>query len=171
MLTVRRTPMVPAVRKTAPERPAAAGAVHTLAAEPVPEPAPDVALTKISAEVEAIIPNPDTPPPSLELGPPSGAFPTTVPDAALSPVERVSPVYPIAARALRAEGDVTLRLAVLPDGSVGRATVEECSRPGLGFEAAAVDAVKRWKYEPAPPQSGSRRLIVTIRFQRHEQRP
>lgn len=167
----RRTVAVPAALEPAPKRPAATRAVRAFRTEPVPEPVPELGLNPILADVEAIIPDPDRPPPALELGPPSGALPTPAPDAEPSPIERVSPVYPIAARSLRAEGRVTLRLAVLPDGSVGRATVEECSRPGLGFEAAALRAVKQWRYEPTPLQSGPRKVIVTVHFQQHAGRP
>jgi len=80
-------------------------------------------------------------------------------------------VYPVAARSLRAEGRVTLRLAVLPDGRVGGATVLECSRTGLGFEAAALEAVKRWRYEPVPLQSGARKVVVRVHFQQQEGSP
>ena len=168
--TAQRTSAVPAKPEPAPKHPAATRAVRALTTEPVPEPLTEIGLNTISAEVEAIIPDSDTPPPSLELGPPSGVVPATPPDAAPALVERVQPVYPVAARSLRAEGRVTLRLAVLPDGSVGRATVEECTRRALGFEAAALDAVKQWRYEPAPLQSGPRIVIVTVHFQRQEGR-
>ena len=50
-------------------------------------------------------------------------------------------------------------------------SVEECSRRGLGFEAAALNAVKRWRYEPAPLQTGSRKVVVTIHFQQPKERP
>ena len=86
-------------------------------------------------------------------------------------IEPVRPVYPAAARTLRAEGRVTLRLAVLPDGSVGGATVLECSRKGLGFEAAALEAVKRWRYEPVSLQAGARKVVVRVHFQQQEERP
>ena len=123
-----------------------------------------------SAQGDRDGPLPDTLLPALELGPPSGVVPVTPSDAEPALVERVQPVYPVAARSLRAEGRVKLRLAVLPDGSVGRATVEECTRRALGFEAAALDAVKQWRYEPAPLQSGPRKVIVTIHFQQQEGR-
>jgi protein TonB len=141
---------------------------RTLTMEPVPEPDPELALTRISAEVEAIIPNPDEPPP-FDPGPQLGNS-TGVPDPP-SLLKQIPPVYPVAARSLRAEGRVTLRLSVLPDGSIGRATVEECSRQGLGFEEAALAAVKRWRYEPAPVQLGARKVTVTVQFQREEVHP
>jgi protein TonB len=135
--------------------------------EPVPEPAPELALTMISADVEAIIPNPDPPPTQEDVGPHDLA----VSGGAPSVIEQVDPVYPPAARSTRAEGKVILRLFVMPDGSVGRATVVGCSRPGFGFEAAALAAVKRWRYEPAPLQSGTRTANVTIHFQQQDARP
>mgnify|MGYP002634213239 CR=1 FL=1 len=144
---------------------------RVFATEPVPEPAPEIALNTIPADIEAIIPNPDRPPPSAELGPPSRVPSATPQKTEPALIEQVQPVYPVAARSLRVEGRVTLRLAVLPDGRVGGATVLECSRTGLGFEAAALEAVKRWRYEPVPLQSGARRVVVRVHFQQQEERP
>jgi protein TonB len=167
-LSIREAPR-PAPDVEAPG--SAARAPRAMAIEPVPEPPPELVLNVISADVEAIIPNPDAPPPSLEIGPPARAVPAPPPDTSPALVESAAPVYPIAARSLRAEGRVRLRLAVLPDGTVSGATVEECTRPGLGFEAAALEAVKKWRYEPAPLQSGARRVVVSIHFQQQEARP
>jgi protein TonB len=169
--SARPASAAPALPAPAPKLSSATEVVRALTTEPVPEPAPELSLNAISADVEAVIPDPDEPPPSLEFGPPSGLFPPNPQDAAPTLVERVPPVYPVAARSLRADGRVTLRLAVRSDGSVGRAIIQECSRPGLGFEAAALAAVKRWRYEPAPLQSGPRTVTVTIHFQGQEVRP
>jgi TonB family protein len=164
---VRADAAAPAPPPPTASRPMARDVARALITEPVPEPAPQLVL--ISADAEAIIPYPDAWPPSLEVGPSSG--PPAAADAPPGLVERVQPVYPVAARSLHAEGRVTLRLAVQPDGRVGRALVEECSRPGLGFEAAALAAVKHWRYEPVPLQSGSRNVTVTIHFQNQDARP
>jgi protein TonB len=145
--------------------------VRPFATEPVPEPAPDVVLNTIPADVEAIIPNPDRPPPAPELGPPSRVPPVPTVENPPALIQRVPPVYPVAARSLRAEARVTLRLVVLTDGRVSGATVVVCTREGLGFEAAALEAVKRWRYEPAPAGSGARRVMVTIHFQQQDERP
>ncbi len=162
---------VPEAPISAPERPAAIHERRALRTEPVPEPAPEIALNTIPADIEAIIPSPDRPPPSAEFGPPSRVPSPTPQNAEPALLEQVPPVYPVAARTLRAEGRVTLRLAVLPDGSVGGATVLECSRKGLGFEAAAQEAVKRWRYEPAPLEAGARTAVVRVLFQQQEGRP
>jgi protein TonB len=139
--------------------------------EPVPEPPPEIALNTIAADIEAIIPNPERPPPSAEVGPPPHGSSPTPQSAEPALIEQVPPVYPVAARTLRVEGRVTLRLAVLPDGSVGGASVLDCSRKGLGFEVAALEAVKRWRYEPVPIQAGVRKVVVRVHFRQQEERP
>jgi len=60
-----------------------------------------------------------------------------------------APVYPPAALAGRFTGTVVLELKILPDGSVGEVAVVNCSHRKLGFEEAAVAAVKEWRFEPA----------------------
>ena len=89
------------------------------------------------------------PPPSFEPGGPSSPSPAAS-TSAPALVQRVPPVYPVLARALRAEARVTVRLTLAADGTVASATVLGCSRPGLGFETAALEATKRWRYEPQP---------------------
>ena len=144
---------------------------HAFAVEPVPEPPPELMLSVIAADFDAIIPNPDAPPPAEDMGPPARATAVGSVDATPTLVESTPPVYPVAARSLRVDGRVTLRLSVLPDGTVSGATVEECTRPGLGFEAAALAAVKKWRYEAVPLQTGARRVVVSIHFRQQEPRP
>jgi TonB family protein len=58
----------------------------------------------------------------------------------------VQPVYPIAAREMRVEGTVKLEAVVDRDGNVEKVIVvsgHELLKP------AAVDCVKKWKYEPS----------------------
>ena len=168
---IQRSPAVPETPPKAPDFAPVGRLVRPFATEPVPEPAPELALNVIPPDVEAILPNPDKPSQSPEFGPPSRVAPAPAPEAAPARLESVDPVYPVAARSLRAEARVALRLSVLPDGSVGGATVLTCSRVGLGFEASALEAVKRWRYESAPPESGARRVVVWIHFQQSEERP
>lgn len=168
---VPASPATVAAKTQPPQLPPPHLATRVLTIEPVPEPVPELPMSAISAEVEAIIPDPDGPSPSLDLGPPAGAAlaPAPATDTAPSAIKRVSPQYPEFARSLRAEGRVTMKLTVLPDGSVGNAEVEECTRKGVGFEAAALNAVKRWRYEPAPLQSRARSVMVTIHFRQQDQ--
>jgi TonB family protein len=60
-----------------------------------------------------------------------------------------APIYPPAAEAARFEGKVYLELIVAADGSVGDVRVIECTHPRVGFEEAAIEAVKKWQFEPA----------------------
>ena len=61
----------------------------------------------------------------------------------------VAPVYPEGARRRGIEARVVLRLLVGQDGGVDQVTVLECDRPDLGFEEAAVEAARKWRYQPA----------------------
>ena len=67
----------------------------------------------------------------------------------LIPGSRVSPDFPPAAYAARFGSTVVLKATVLSDGSVGGIEVLDTTRRGLGFESAAEDAVKQWRFEPA----------------------
>lgn len=62
---------------------------------------------------------------------------------------RVSPEYPPAAQAAGFEGYVSVAAVVNTDGSVGVVEVIESSSPRLGFEEAAIDAIRQWQFEPA----------------------
>ena len=170
-LAVDPPPAVRQAQRPAPELPIPAHERRPMRTEPIPEPPPEIALTTIPADIEAIIPNPSPPSPSAETGPPSSVPSGTPPNAEPALIEQVPPLYPAAARSFRAEGRVTLKLSVLPDGSVGGATVLESSRPGLGFEAAALEAVKRWRYEPAPLEAGARKVVVRVHFRQGGERP
>ena len=62
---------------------------------------------------------------------------------------RVSPEYPPAALAARFDGSVLLAVVIKADGSVGEVEVMESTRPNLGFEDAAITALKQWRFDPA----------------------
>jgi TonB family protein len=67
----------------------------------------------------------------------------------LIPSSKVDPIYPAKARDHRESGQVIIQSVIHANGTVGEASVIRVSRPNLGFEKAAVDAVKQWRYEPA----------------------
>ena len=127
--------------------------------EPVPEPTPPIAIT-VSPEVDSLIPPPDNVPASVEPAGPQGGQPA----AGLTLVRRVPPIYPPGARAMKIEARVTVQLVVAADGTVADASVIGSTRTGLGFEAAAIDAVKRWRYERRDGSSVPRTLVVAVDF-------
>lgn len=96
-------------------------------------------------EFDVIIPEPDEPPQSGPLDPETPGL--------IRPVlilgTKVQPVYPETARRGRVEGDVVLQAVIGEDGRVDQIEVLRCNRPNLGFEQAALDAVRHWRYEPA----------------------
>ena len=85
----------------------------------------------------------------------------------LLPESRVEPRYPEAARRVRLAGTVVLEAVIDEHGRIRDITV----RKGLplGLDQAAIDAVSRWRFEPA--RLGDRAVAVyfslTIRFELH----
>jgi TonB family protein len=59
----------------------------------------------------------------------------------------VLPVYPGKALQERVEGEVVVQARLAPNGSVISAVVEDCTHPGYGFETAATQAVRKWRYK------------------------
>jgi len=71
---------------------------------------------------------------------------------------RVPPEYPELARRLRIAGAVKIQVVVSPAGKV-RSTKVVGGHPLL--IQAALDAVRRWKFEPANEESS---LVVEVKF-------
>lgn len=71
---------------------------------------------------------------------------------------RVEPAYPELARRMHIEGIVKVEVTVAPNG-----TVKEAKAVGGHplFVAAALDAIKKWRFEPATAESTG---IVEFRF-------
>jgi len=65
------------------------------------------------------------------------------------PSTRVHPDYPEIARKARVSGSVLLLIVIDKDGRVGSIEVLDSPDPRFGFDLAAIDAVKRWRYRPA----------------------
>jgi protein TonB len=64
-----------------------------------------------------------------------------------TPVKREAPAYPRSAEARGIEGSVTLKFGVDAAGNVVSPQVVEGTPPGV-FDAAAIDALSKWKYAP-----------------------
>ncbi len=62
---------------------------------------------------------------------------------------RATPEYPPAALAAGFEGAVTVAAVINEDGSIGVVEVVESTSPKLGFEEAALDAFRQWRFAPA----------------------
>lgn len=77
---------------------------------------------------------------------------------------RVSPLYP--APAIKHGLDATVVVAVLveADGSVSETLTVQNDQDGFGFEQAALDAVKEWRYRPARKQGRPVASFATVKF-------
>ncbi len=75
------------------------------------------------------------------------------------PKTKVAPVYPDVARRMNVSGTVRLSVVVAPNGTV-KSSKAIGGHPVL--VNAAMDAMKHWKFEPAPTESSG---IVEFKFQ------
>jgi len=80
----------------------------------------------------------------------------------------VKPVFPAAARMARLSGIVHLRVIVRQDGTVGETEVVASTRSGAGFERAAENAVKRWRYRPATLDGRPVAASITVKVDFNE---
>jgi len=80
-------------------------------------------------------------------------------------IEYVAPEFPTATRNRVSSGWVELEFTVLPDGSTGDVVVTN-SNPRRFFDAAAVTAVRQWRYKPLTRDGkpAEQRVAVRIRF-------
>lgn len=72
---------------------------------------------------------------------------------------KVAPVYPELAHRMNISGTVKIEVVVAPNGSVKEARVVG-GHPVLA--SAALDAAKKWKFEPAPADSTG---IIDFKFE------
>jgi len=80
-------------------------------------------------------------------------------------VRRVAPIYPMAAQVEGIQGTVKLLVTVTKEGKVGAVKVaRSCGDSRL--DAAAVNAVRQWRYEPAVQDGISRQVdtYATVTF-------
>lgn len=72
---------------------------------------------------------------------------------------KVQPTYPDLARRMNISGTVKVEVVIAPNGTVKEARVLG-GHPVLA--GAAVDAAKRWRFEPAPAESTG---VIDFKFQ------
>lgn len=93
-------------------------------------------------------PLPGLPPPVPELKPQVAGVAVAPPSFSAAYLRNPAPRYPVAARRAGEQGTVTLRVLVTRDGLPSRVDVEKGSgSPHL--DAAALEAVKAWRFAPA----------------------
>jgi len=85
---------------------------------------------------------------TADRGPAGQATPGIVPKDAAPAAGNAPPRYPRAARRRGLEGRVVVEATIDPAGRVVAANVQESSGYGL-LDRAALDAIKRWRFEPA----------------------
>jgi protein TonB len=156
------------VRRPEPPRPAKAATpkVEEPAPHPVtepPAPAAQVAPAPTLPAISEPAPAPGPPAPSTSNAtislPPSAPVVAAKPPVPAAPDAvtqtarprggyQVRPAYPAAPRRLGIQGTTMLRVHILEDGRIGDVRVEHSAgHPDL--DRAAMEAVRRWRFEPA----------------------
>jgi protein TonB len=93
--------------------------------------------------------------PNVAALPPDGITQTAAPRGGY----QVKPSYPTSARRAGIQGTTLLGVFVAPDGRVGEVVVKQSAgHPDL--DAAAADAVRRWRFEPA--RRGSEPVAIWV---------
>jgi len=75
---------------------------------------------------------------------------------------KVEPTYPELARKMNLSGTVKIEVVVAPNGTVKEAKLIG-GHPVLG--TAALEAVRKWRFEPAPTDSSG---VVDFKFEAHQ---
>lgn len=142
-------------------------APETVEKEPVDIPKPEIAEPELTVPAPEVMPDmPMDEAPAMEAPPPDGA---TAPIGSLKELRatnRAEPTYPATSRRLGEEGSVLLRVFVDPTGRPQQVSVDRSSGHSR-LDQAAMNAVKRWRFQPASNGSGpiASWSRVSIKFQ------
>jgi len=147
---------------------------------PTPTPLPPTPTpTETPEPTETPTATPTNPPPTPTLPPPTATPIPMTPTPSVregdivqagpgvtAPVllHRVNPEYPVIAQRAGVAGEVVAQLLVGIDGRVEDVRITEVSQTGVGFEKAAEDAVRQWRYRPATKEGVKVRVWVQIRI-------
>lgn len=164
-ISVRLLPMIE--EKPEPAKPLPPPPKPQVRKQPVPQPQPVLAVASPAATSSfTVAPQPPAPPAQSVVAPPAPA-PVAVVAARFDAdyLHNPKPVYPALSRRMNEEGKVLLKVRVSGQGAALDVTISKSS----GFprlDAAAVDAVTRWRFVPArrgdEPVDSS--VIVPITF-------
>jgi len=146
---VAPAPAPPEVKPAPAEFAPAPAAVATLPAISEPEPAPAPPAPAAERGAAALGPSDPAPAPAVAARPPSSTTPDDLTRTARPQGGyQVRPAYPSAPRRLGVQGTTVLRVHVLANGRIGDVLVERSAgHPDL--DQAAMEAVRRWRFEPA----------------------
>ena len=128
-----------------------------MAAVAPPEPTPQPTLVPVATATPA----PPTPVPAVREGDLATEGSQVKPPVL---VKQVAPVYPPVAGRMQMSGEVSLRALVGIDGSVEKVEILQVTRKGVGFEKAAEDAVRQWRFRPATKNGVKVESWVPIRI-------
>ena len=138
--------------------------VDTPTTDPVP-PDTQVKPYELGDELLPGVPGPPMPEGALDEPPASETGPGGTPYAKLKPLDVVSPNYPPRCRRLGIEGTVRVRVLVGERGRPLEVLVGKSSGDA-SLDEAALDAVRKWRFEPARRDGAPIRAwaIVPIEF-------
>lgn len=131
--------------------------------EPISEPQPEIAPVRIDLDLALTVGDPEPPQPSGPMIP--GIEGVTNP--VLIAGSKTEPQYPETARMARQSANLVLQAIIYKDGTVGEVVVLRCTRPNLGFEQAAIQAVLQWRYAPATQNGIPVDVYFTIQVSFH----
>ena len=95
--------------------------------------------------------------------PSNAPTPNTAEPAKASPVVRIEPRYPLSAVQNRVEGSVQLQFNVTSNGKTSDIQIIHAQPEGV-FEAEAIRAIERWRYQPSKEAAANLGLTVQLDF-------
>lgn len=98
-----------------------------------------------------------------QAGSPNGLVDGIGVSGLLTPLQRIEPIYPYRAQQAGIEGEVTLKFVVDPNGQVQDVTIVSANPRGQ-FERAAMQALRKWRYQARKGKSGAIAQVVTLKF-------
>lgn len=148
-ISVRLLPMLEERPRAAPLRPPLPKPQPPVRRPPVIQPEPVLAVNSASAAPAFVVaPQPPAPPPQPAVAPPAPPAPLVAARFDADYLHNPSPVYPAIARRRGEEGKVLLKVRVSAQGEALNVGIAKSSGNGL-LDAAALEAVSRWRFVPA----------------------
>ncbi|MCD6451347.1 MAG: energy transducer TonB [Acidobacteria bacterium] len=152
IVSIKKFKLPPPPKRQPPKRRKTTAVVKKGKIVPIPDPTPDEPepyREYVEYVEEYTPPPPDT---EFEYGIPAETpGPLRVGGNVKKPVriKYVPPVYPELARKARIQGIVIIEAVIDRHGNVVRAKVLRSPGKAFGFDQAAIDAVRQWKFKPA----------------------